>query len=272
MDWQFKIGIGLAVFFGILPFAVKDMPHWVTWPGLTIGALFVLWGVTPEHDKSPHAPIFLFIACAAGIAGSIAWFLDARETEGDMLREVNVSVECISEILPKTFAPNETVRALQLFPLPVQNGGGGLPILFNRSGKDWQWPAIDSTIPIEGYRCEVTNYGTAPLFDFVMLLDLTFFEAVDVPNQPNAKAHGAIKLKRDWRIDVPKIDIGATNAFVFYIFNNETDQFVHVLMPKTATARKLGNKEMVTIDLTVPNVGSVVPLPFGPRFTVNKKQ
>jgi hypothetical protein len=76
MDWQFKVGIGVAIVFGLLPFAVKDMPHWITWPGITIGALLAVWGVIPNHEKIPLGPAFLFIICSAGIAGSVAWYVD----------------------------------------------------------------------------------------------------------------------------------------------------------------------------------------------------
>jgi len=78
MDWQFMIGIGAAIVFGLLPFAVKDMPHWITWPGITIGALLAVWGVVPNHEKIPLGPTILCIACLAGIAGSAAWYIDIR--------------------------------------------------------------------------------------------------------------------------------------------------------------------------------------------------
>jgi hypothetical protein len=104
----------------------------------------------------------------------------------------NVSVECIVEILPKTFASIENVRGLQLFPLPMANGGGGHRIWFDRSGAEWKWPAIDGSFPPSGYSCEVTDYKTVPPFDFSMLLELTFWKL------PTCSANQAQKARRNY--------------------------------------------------------------------------
>jgi hypothetical protein len=45
MDWQFKFGVGLAVFFGLLNFALKDLPYWVSYPGVGLGMAFMAWGL-----------------------------------------------------------------------------------------------------------------------------------------------------------------------------------------------------------------------------------
>lgn len=79
MDWQFKVGLGLALVFGLLPFAVKDMPHWVTWPGISIGILFIIWGILPAHQKIQIGPAILFIAGFAAIVGSVAWYSIANQ-------------------------------------------------------------------------------------------------------------------------------------------------------------------------------------------------
>ena len=89
MDWQFLVGIGVAVLFGLLPYAVKDMPHSITWPGIAIGALLILWGIIPNHQRYPLGPAFLFIACFAGIVVSIAWFIDIRSADSEINAATN---------------------------------------------------------------------------------------------------------------------------------------------------------------------------------------
>lgn len=70
MDWQFLVGIGAAVLFGLLPFAVKDMPAWITWPGIAAGAVLILWGLVPQHERVPTWAGLLFVAFVGGAIGS----------------------------------------------------------------------------------------------------------------------------------------------------------------------------------------------------------
>jgi hypothetical protein len=244
-----------------------------TWGALSLSvaplALFLLWVESGESSMIARNMVLIpsgaiFGALVFAYAGYVWSDFTTKTQAPGKQATTNVSVECITEILPKTFGPNETVRALQLFPLPVASGGGGLPMWQNRSATEWKWPAIESSFPLSGYRCEVTNYGIIPLFDFIMSLNLTFLEADDVPGQPNSKKQGAITLWRDWRIEISKLDVGSQNAFTFYIFNDQKDKFVNVLLPKTATARLLGDDQTITINLTVPNVGGAIPLMFAP--------
>jgi hypothetical protein len=59
---------------------VKDMPNWVTWPGIGIGVLFFIWGILPNHQKIPLGPAILFIFCVAGMIGSAAWYCIETKT------------------------------------------------------------------------------------------------------------------------------------------------------------------------------------------------
>jgi hypothetical protein len=274
-------GLGAALMSTAAPLYFPNAPSWVWhslfWRGITLIALMVadsvilllLGGRFINLGPAILANISIF-----ALASAIIWQSSSRMPSAELKQTSHIAVECRSEMLPKTFAPTETVRALQLFPMRPENGGGFLPTFFSFSGKEWQWPAPVTAIGplLEGYRCEITNYDAVPIFDFLMLLDLTFFEAVDVPDQSNSKRQGSVKLRRDWRIDVPKIDVGTANAFVFYIFNNQADQFVNVLIPKTATMRRLGETEPRVIDLTVPSTGGKVPLMFYPHFDASSQK
>ena len=80
MDWQFRVGLGVAIIFGLLPYAVKDLPHWFTWAGIAVGLAVVLWGVLPDHHDIPIIPVIIFIIGAAAMAGAAGWIWDHSQT------------------------------------------------------------------------------------------------------------------------------------------------------------------------------------------------
>ena len=76
MDWQFRVGVGLAIVFGLLPYAVKDMPHWLSWSGVALGILFAAWGMLPGHEKMPMGPAIWFLASVTSAVASLGWYYD----------------------------------------------------------------------------------------------------------------------------------------------------------------------------------------------------
>lgn len=48
MDWQFKVGLGATVVFGLLQFVVASMPHFLTYSGIGVGVLLIIWGIFPN--------------------------------------------------------------------------------------------------------------------------------------------------------------------------------------------------------------------------------
>jgi hypothetical protein len=83
VDWQFKVGLGVAVVFGLLPYAVKEMPHWVTWSGIAIGVALVGWGLIPSHERFPLGPVVVFIAGLTFMVGAAGWYWDISQS-GDL--------------------------------------------------------------------------------------------------------------------------------------------------------------------------------------------
>jgi hypothetical protein len=170
--------------------------------------------------------------------------------------------------LPKVIPANESIQVLPLNPTPTENGGYGLGTQYNGSGQAWKWPVDDfmEAVFFTAYRCEITNYGSEAVLDLKIALDLTFYEAIKVPGQSeNARGQGRVRLHRQWGIPVQKIDVGKENSFKFYIYNSQSDLFVHVLLPRTATLRGLSQNERTEVNLVVPELGSSYPLFFDPH-------
>jgi hypothetical protein len=291
MNWNY-IGTGLAlVAIGLALLLAPLPPSWwpnmsrsliqTTWTAgliiLIVGLGLVVFGVWPAFKNRALWPQTGMIVCAIGFIAFAIWTYYApriSENTDDYAGSVlaNISVECKQAILPQTFGPSETIHILNLFPLPPESGGGGLGTHFNQSGKEWKWPTDDnlSAIFLSAYRCEITNYGTKPVFDFDMTLDLSFYEAVAPNNQPNSKTYGKLKLHRGWLVPVSKIDIGPQNAFIFYILNSLEDLIVNVLIPKVGVARQLGEDKRHEVNLTVTQLGGELPLQLWPNLKPQK--
>jgi hypothetical protein len=80
MDWQPEIGFGLTLVCGFLRVTgIGRMPNWVTWPGISIGLLLLLWGCLPNRQSIPDGPAILLIACVAGLIGSATWYTGVRK-------------------------------------------------------------------------------------------------------------------------------------------------------------------------------------------------
>jgi hypothetical protein len=76
IDWQFKVGLAVGIISVLLPFAVKDMPHWITWPGLSVGFLFLVWAFLPAETKQAVGPALVTIAGIAITIAGLSWYID----------------------------------------------------------------------------------------------------------------------------------------------------------------------------------------------------
>jgi hypothetical protein len=137
-------------------------------------------------------------------------------------------------------APGETLKVLQLWPLPEANGGGGLMDMFLTKGSEFAWPKPENVPFLNGYQCKITNYAEAPVFNIGVGLQEEFYEVDRGPQQPNTMHAGQLKLARKWPIAIPKIDTGVGNSFVFYIFNG-SDTMAMVSLPETVTLQTADN-------------------------------
>lgn len=287
MRWEYFgtgltfLGIGITMVLALPPPWWPSMPRWLTRTGLFLGLAFVIYGLAfaamgiwPDILRPRLWPI---VGLSLGLfvtAASIVWLFQISPAQNDRSRETKstiqrIAVECSNQILPKMMPANETIAVISLFPIPIENGGGGIATQFSGSGQPWRWPNLppNEAIFLSAYRCEVTNYGSDPVIDFRMALDLKFYEAVRVSGQSeDTRGHGNLKLHRSWDIAIQKIDVGRENSYKFFMINNQDDLFVHVLMPQIATLRLLGEDKNIQTRLTVAELGRDYPLTFGPNF------
>jgi hypothetical protein len=86
MDLQFRIGLGVAVLFGLLPYAVKDMPQWLSWSGIALGVGLVIWALVPTFQRF-HGPMLLGVVGIACIAGAAGWYRDISKDTASLSRD-----------------------------------------------------------------------------------------------------------------------------------------------------------------------------------------
>jgi hypothetical protein len=234
MDWQFKVGIGVAVVFGLLPYAVKDMPHALTWAGVAVGVLFVIWGVLPHHDRIPIGPGLLFIASVAGLIGAGVWGLEtsAGAPRSEKPPDGNgFYMECNQQ-----FGPLKVSSVGLYFAMINETGGGGLSHLpVTDPSQEGQEYRISNDKMIEILQCKLNNYETLPALDTTLSLTVLFRK---VARSGIIVSEGEIVGQRV--ISLPfgqygKIDPGAANSFTFYIANR-SEIIPESLRPESLTS------------------------------------
>jgi hypothetical protein len=167
-------------------------------------------------------------------------------------------ISCNMGLMPKVVPPEGRIFALGLWPTPVENGGSGLAEYFANPGSEWKWATGEAGIAT-AYRCQLTNYGSTPLLKVETALHLRFRESM--PKGPSSSESGKVVLDRPWLIQVAHIEQGASNAFVFYVFNNSA-HFVDVFPPSSAEGHAPGDERKQTIKVDTPTG------PLGPAYLI----
>lgn len=172
-----------------------------------------------------------------------------------------IHAQCQSEFLTTTPLPlGQTLKVLNLWPLPAAQGGGGLADVFMTKGNEYVWPKPKDFPFLTGYHCNVINYSGEPVFNIDMPLVEVFREINRDPNEPNNMHAGKIKVSRQWPITIDKIDPGTSNAFTFYVYNT-SDTMVIVSLTDSVTLQTGADDGRQTIRL----VHSNVPMQFWPQ-------
>lgn len=69
MDWKFIFGVAAGLFFGLLPYAVRDMPPEISWSGICAAILLMVWSVpwvTAKISLPAGSLVILLVSVTCG--------------------------------------------------------------------------------------------------------------------------------------------------------------------------------------------------------------
>jgi hypothetical protein len=207
-------------------------------------------------------PKLLFVVGCASIITAIIWHLFAQPVvdhaptvvsrpdaipSQPAMAEAGILLECHIAPRPPVLPPNGRMYVLKTFPIPQQQGGGGLMEQFFGETSPSEWlPKRAGGLPHFIYSCKLTNYRAEPVFQIQIMIRLTFSESIRDAEGKQTQS-GKVEIDRTWPIEVAKLEPGAGNSFEFFI-RNDNDKWVEVRFPNVVSAR------------TASGIGREIPL------------
>jgi hypothetical protein len=162
----------------------------VAWPWWARGGLGAVIGAT------------LFV----GIPAVVNW-------TKDRLNEAKLRVDCRADFLPALIPAEGQVQVVMLMA-PSAGGppqAGQINVRFGDPGHPTGWQGV------HGYRCEVRNLGSSPLYDVALTLNVEFNEVVRGNSQPVVSQAGA--LIGSGRVSIVAERLELQSPFVFHVRN-----------------------------------------------------
>jgi hypothetical protein len=164
--------------------------------------------------------------------------------------ETTILFDCHTGLAPNVVPASGRYNVLPLDSLNQKSLGHVLPLseyfTTGQSGAPWKL----TSDPLQmAETCSVTNYGGVPLFGVEVTVRLIFKQAVSRTDGSQAKDSGPVILDGQYNVRIPKLDVGINNPFVFYVWEMVDSEFAYVGLPKTITAKRLGESQSRTIKL-----------------------
>lgn len=236
MRWLRLVGTIVAVIGAILASA-KTIVDW-------LGRVDFIVSHQTEHGWIGGAMEYLvappwwlpWCVLASGLA--LIWADSRRSTSAGQPRP-NLTFECNLAGLPSRCPAEGRIASMRLSYSPGAESAPPINLIIRHClpGDALDWFS-DIKFP-QVYRCEITNYGDAPLLQVMLKFNIEYREAL--PNDPNATTSkaGETVYSHEWPILFAKIDPGKDNAATFYVYNESTF-FAFVSPPRTASYVPLG--------------------------------
>jgi hypothetical protein len=204
--------LGVALEYVVAP------PWWLPWSVLAFG-LAIIWADSRRAIKAT--------------------------AEAHIQSDSGLVFECHLAELPAKVSPEGLIYTLPLSYAPGSPDNPiGLAMRRGQPGGDWNWSYERRSPQI--YRCEITNYGSAPLLQIGMLFRIEYLEVAASDSNPLVKTSKSVVHSYEWPVLISKIDPGKQNAVCFYV-HNQSAYLAHVIPPEKARYIPLGggsNKEV----------------------------
>jgi len=177
-----------------------------------------------------------------------------REKQGLGSGPVNLHIECYSgSANPPVMPPEGRIYLLSPSDIIPAESAGGFSWLMGPAGSEAGLP--------KGFhkfdRCQITNHGTATVFNVSLTFPIKFLEAIKEGQQESS---GRVTSSRDWPVNILHIGPGPSGAFVFYIVNG-TSRVLLVDLPQVATLQVAGESEARSIRFLKPEIGHIALMP-----------
>jgi hypothetical protein len=236
---------------------------------ICIAGVAVVWGFTTIQPLLVRTVATGLIGAIAliGLTEALRWLNRREQTvfteqtdKAQTKPDTNLVFECHLAQLPTKVPMEGEIATLPLFYSPDSGGELiGLSVRHGQPGSDWDW-FPDLRFP-QVYRCEITNYGSAPLLQVGLKFKVEYREVFKDPDNPGTTTSGNVIHSRDWPVLLSKIDAGKSNAAVFYIYN-QSRYFAFVSPPNVAAYIALG--EMTQREAALLPIGMIASMSLWP--------
>ncbi len=194
-------------------------------------AIFVLWRVPIDVEKTIIGPLKLATRSATPVL------------------DIPLLIECRFGPLPTTVPPEGILHMFVPFRMGPDAKSIGFAERAGQPGEKWEWPKAWTSLPLNSYRCTVTNYGNEPIFSVNLPIRVSYKELIKDPANPGGGKTGNVTSFDDSIVSIPKID--PKMSFVFYTYNQDSDFFEVALAQAPTTYLRAGS--------TKPEQASILP-------------
>jgi hypothetical protein len=239
------MGIGVALFVGLPPPWWPDMPPLMVHIGVGIGILLNIVGVCLVLNSvwvgRKMWPVIGMAVCGVGFVACAAWYFwpvpvsspaNSSSTAAPLVSSAPPHSAAYFDCGPGWWPEAEQaprgaliISVMQFSNAEPTIGAGPGPAIKENHNKQYS-----STAPI---KCEVTFYGTSPIFNVEMQILVDLYEVIIRTDHSNASGNLVKTLTA--KIGVTQISVPGRNVFTFYVYSFDANFYIGVRAPDIFT-------------------------------------